>query len=524
MVPKEIIFEEDAREKLSCGIDQIAQVAALTLGPKGRNVGVQAWGVPTITNDGSSAVKEIEIKDQFVDMGVSFGKQVADNIKEKCGDGTTTGIVLLKALVQNGIKNITAGASPISLKRGMEKALTQVLSEIDKMSLPIKSDKDVLNIASVSASGDPEIGKTISNAFKKVGTKGVITIEEGKTTETTIEIVEGMEFDRGYISPYLCTSLEKMLIEMSSPAILVTDQKIHNIHDILNIVQQIAATSRELLIIADDIEGDALSLLVMNKLRGVLKVGAVKAPAFGDRRKAILEDIAILTGANLISEEKGGTLKNADLTSLGSAEKVIISKEKTTIIKGGGSEENIKNRILQIEREIEKATSSYDKEKLQERKAKLQGGVAVIKVGASSEPALKNKKQLFEDSLNSTKSAIEEGIVVGGGIALIKAAKVLKDLNVEGEEQIGVAILKSACSIPCKLIISNAGFDGDVILEDILTSKIKFAGFNVISEKIEDLIESGVVDSVKVVKTALIQAVSIASMVLLTEVLIGDIK
>ncbi len=521
---KEIIFEEYARAKLREGIDKLADVVAITLGPKGRNVGLQSsWGAPKVTNDGNSIVKDIELKDPFANMGVSLGKEVAAKIKEKSGDGTTTGILLLRSLVQNGLKNITSGISPISIKRGMEKALEKVLGEIDKMSIAIKDDKEILNAAIVSASGLREIGETIFEAIKKVGRSGVITIEEGKTTETSIEIVEGMQFDRGFISSYFVTNAEKLIVEMNNPYILITDKKISSIQEILPLLQTLAPASKELLIIADDLEGDALSTLVINKLRGTLKVCAVKAPGFGDKRKDLLEDIALLTGSTVITEEAGLSLRELSNTDLlGKADKIIITKEHTTIINGKGSGKKIASRIKQIEKEIQTTTSSYDKEKLAERKAKLQGGVALIRVGAPTEPEMKQKKQLFEDSLNSTRCAIEEGIVAGGGIALLRAAHSILKLKMEKEELIGAEILLQACYAPFRQIVANSGHDSSVYLDKVLSSKNPYFGFNAVTETVEDLMESGVIDPAKVVKHCLSHAVSMAGIVLISEALIAN--
>jgi chaperonin GroEL len=519
--PKELIFEEEARNKLREGIDQLAEVVGVTLGPKGRNVGLQAsWGAPTITNDGNSIVKDIELKDQYANMGVSLGKEVASKMKEKCGDGTTSSILLLRALVQNGVKNIASGSSPINLKRGMDKAVEAIVQELEKASIAIKSEKETLNIAVASASGHEAIGSMIANAVKKVGKEGVITIEEGKGTEDTIEMVEGMQFDRGYISAYFCTHPEAMAVEMSEVKLLITDKKISSVQEILPILQSIASTATELLILAEDIDGDALSTLVVNKLRGTLKVCAVKAPGFGDRRKAMLEDIAILTGGTLVSEETGTSLKDATVAVLGSAEKVLVNKEKTTLVGGRGNPKQIQARIKQIEAEIAKTTSSYDKEKLEERKAKLSGGVAVIRVGAATEPEMKQKKQVFEDSLNSTRAAIEEGIVVGGACALLRASKSAL-LKLSGDEAIGAHIVLKACEAPFKQIVSNAGFDSSVLLDEVLAADLHF-GFNALSEKVEDLLKAGVVDPAKVVKNALRFAVSTAGVVLLSEALIGN--
>lgn len=520
--PKEVIFEEEARDRLREGIDKLADVVGVTLGPRGRNVGLQAsWGAPTITNDGNTIVKDIELKDQYANMGIAMGKEVASKMKEKCGDGTTTSILLLRALVQNGVKNIASGSSPIGIKRGMDKALEAVLKEIEGSSISIKEDKEIKNIAIASASGDQEVGNLITEAIQKVGKAGVITIEEGKTTETTIELVEGMQFDRGYSSAYFCTNAEKMIVEMSHAKILITDKKISSVQEILPILQAVATAAQELLIIADDIEGDALSTLVVNKLRGTLKICAVKAPGFGDRRKALLQDLAVLTGGVLVSEEAGVYLKDASSEVLGSAEKITVSKEKTTIINGAGTPDDIKARIAQIDAEIALATSSYDKEKLEERKAKLGGGVAVIRVGAATEPAMKQRKQLFEDSLNSTRAAIEEGIVPGGGISLLKAGRSLEKTDLAGEEKIGAQILQKACETPVKQIVFNAGFDSSVVFEEILKAGENF-GFNALTEKVEDLVQAGVIDPAKVVKNALKYAVSTAGIILLSEALIGN--
>lgn len=520
--PKEIIFEEDARNALREGIDQLANVVAITLGPRGRTVGLQSsWGSPTITSDGNSIAKDVELKDTFVNMGVSMGKEVAAKIKEKSGDGTTTGIVLLRALVQGGVKNIASGANPIAIKRGMDKALETVLKEIDAMSLQVKNSQDTRNIATVSASGNQEIGEKIAECFDKVGKTGVVAIEEGKGTETTIDIVEGMQFDRGYLSAYFSTNAEKLVVEMTNAKILVTDKKITSVQEILPLLQHVAATSQELLIIADEVEGDALSTLVVNKLRGTLKVAAVKAPAFGDRRKSILEDIAILTGAQLVTEDKGILLREAEGDVLGEADQLLIDKEKTTIVGGKGNSQAIKERIAQIDAELKKTTSTYDKEKLEERKAKLQGGVAVIKVGAPTESEMKKKKQMYEDSLNSTRSALEEGIVPGGGVALLRASRACAKLKLSKEEEVGAQILLRACEAPFKQIVSNTGYDSSIILDEVL-KKEKAFGFNAMTEKVEDLLKSGVIDPSKVVKSSLAHAVSMAGIVLLSEAIIAN--
>jgi chaperonin GroEL len=520
--PKEIIFEEEARELLQAGIKKLADIVRVTLGPKGRNVGLEkSWGAPSITNDGASIVKDIELKCKYENMGVSMAKEVVQTIKETCGDGTTTGTILLCALVEAGVKLIASGASPIGIKRGMDKAVEAVVKHIEKSALPIKTKTEKRNIATVSASGNEEVGELIAEAMEKVGSSGAITIEEGKTTETTVDIVKGMKFDRGYASPYLCTNMEKMTIDMNHPQILLLDKKINSIHELLPILQGIAASGKELLIVADDIEGDALSTLVVNKLRGTLKVAAVKAPGFGDRRKAMLEDIATLTGATVISEEAGISLKELPPEALGSAEKVSITKDSTTIVNGAGSADKIAARVKQLDAEMSRATNSYDKEKLSERKAKLSGGVAVIKLGAFTQPEMQQKKQLFEDSLNSTKAALEEGVVPGGGVALLRAKEAIDALKLQGDEALGAKIVATACEAPLKQIASNAGWDGSVVLNDVREAKPSF-GFNAQTEKVEDLMAAGVIDPAKVVKTALTRAASAAGIVLISEALIAD--
>lgn len=520
--PKEIIFEEKAREKLATGIKKLADVVAFTLGPKGRNVGLEkSWGSPTITNDGASIIKDIQLEDKYENMGVAMAKEVVQKIKEKCGDGTTTGTLLLRALVDTGLKHITSGASPIGLKRGMDKAVEVIVQEIGKIAIPVKTKAEKRNVAIVSASGNQEIGDLIAEAMEKVNNSGAITIEEGKTIETTIEVVKGMKFDRGYMSPYFCTNVEKMIVEMNHPQILLVDKKISNVHELLPILQAIATSGKELIIIAEDIEGDALSTLVVNKIRGTLKVAAVKAPGFGDRRKAMMEDIAVLTGATLISEEVGMSLKEIPPSALGSAEKVTITKEATTIINGAGTPQNIQARIKQIDNEMALTKNNYDKEKLEERRAKLSGGVAVIRVGAATETEMKQKKQMFDDSLNSTKAALEEGIVPGGGVALLNASQAVKNLQLTGDEAIGAKIVLQACEAPFKQIVNNTGYDGSVILNEVLQSPKNF-GFNALTEKVENLIEAGVIDPAKVVKNTLTYASSAAGIVLISEALIAD--
>lgn len=520
--PKEIIFEEEARNKLLNGIVKLADTVAFTLGPKGRNVGLEkSWGAPVITNDGSSIVKDVTLKDPFENMGAAMAQEVVQKIKEKCGDGTTTGTLLLRSLVEAGIQQIAAGHSPIGVKRGMDKAVEAIVNHLEKSAIAIKTSKEIQNIATVSASGNQEIGALIAEAMEKVGNNGVITIEEAKGTETVIELVEGMEFDRGYLSAYFCTDLEKMNLVMQNAQILLVDKKISNIHEIIPVLQAVAASSRELLIIAEDVEGDALSTLVVNKLRGTLKVAAVKAPGFGDRRKAMMQDLAVLTGATLITEETGMSLKDAGPEVLGCAEQITITKDKTTIVKGGGRSDAVKARVAQIENEIKDASSSYDKEKLEERKAKLSGGVAVIRVGAATEPELKQKKQIFEDSLSSTKAAVEAGVVPGGGVALLRAKKAIHILNLCGDEAIGANIVMNACCTPLKQIATNTGLDGSVILMRVEAADTN-DGFNALTDQIEDLVKAGVIDPAKVVINSLIHAASVAGIVLISEALVTD--
>lgn len=517
--PKEIIFEEEARELLSSGIKKLADVVAFTLGPQGRNVGLEkGWGAPDITNDGGKIAGDINLENQYEEMGASIAKEVVQKLKEKCGDGTTTATVLLRAMVENGIKQIASGASPIGIKRGIDKAVEAITEELKKQSHPVKNEKEVESLATVSASGDTEVGKIIAEAMSR---GGVITIEEAKGTETTTEWVEGMQFDRGYVSPYFCTNQDKMLVDFAHPKILICDKKISNIHELLPILQRVATTSQPLLIIAEDIEGDVLSTLVINKLRGTLKVAAVKAPGFGDRRKAMLEDIAVLTGATVISDEKGIKLQDAEDQVLGTAESVSISKDKSVIVNGGGNESEIKSRIVMIENELKQATNKYDVEKFEERIAKLKGGVVVIQVGAATEPELKHKKALFDDSLNSTLAAKEEGVVTGGGVALLRACNAIEKLKLSGDEEIGAQIVYHACQAPIKQIAFNAGKDGQVVLAEVKRAKGD-VGFNALTGQIEDLMKEGIIDPVKVVRNSLQHAASAAGIVLLSEALIGN--
>ncbi len=514
---KEIIFEEEARDLLLAGIKKLADVVAFTLGPKGRFVGLEkSWGAPDITSDGGKIAKDVTLKNQYEEMGAAIAKEMVQKIKEKSGDGTSTATLLLRTLVEQGSRQIASGASPISIKRGIDKAVEAIITELEKQAIPVKSTKEIENIATVSASGDKEIGKMIAEAMEK---SDVITIEDSKGTETTMEAVEGMQFDRGYISPYFCSDRDKMIIDMAAPLVLLIEKKVTNIHELLPLLQSTAATGKELLIIAEDIEGDVLSTLVVNKLRGTLKVAAVKAPGFGDNRKAMLEDIAVLTGATVICEDKGMTLQSATTELLGSAEKITITKDKTTIVNGGGTQEAITARTTQLEKAAADASSKYDQEKLIERKAKLGGGVVVIRVGATTEPEQKQRAQIFNDSLNSTQAAKAEGIVPGGGVALLRASETALDLK--GDEALGGEIVRKACQAPLRQIASNAGVDGLVTLAEAKKAKGN-TGFNALTGHLEDLLEAGIIDPALVVKNSLKHAASAAGIVLLSEALIGD--
>lgn len=520
-LPKEILFDQEAREKLKTGIGKLAKAVEATLGPQGKNIGIdQAHGGPKITNDGWSIVQALELKDQYEDLGISLGKELTSNIKDICGDGTTTGIILFNALVEKGIKNVTAGCSPIHLKRGMEKAVKAVIQEISSQAIPVKSIKETENIATVSASGNREVGQMIAAAFQQAS---VITIEEGKGVKTSIEVVKGMQFNRGYLSPYFCTDTEKRTVTLQAPRVLITDKKISSIQDLLPILQTAAASGESLLIIAEEIEGDALSTLVINKLKGALKVCAVKAPAFGDTKAAILQDLAVLTGATLITDSIGIQLKDISYDYLGYAEKIEITKDQTSIVGGGGEKSALASRVAHIENEITRATSSYEIEKLEERKAKLTGGIAIIRVGASTELEMKQKKQIFIDSLHSTRAAQEEGIVPGGGIAFLRASNKIINLDLLPEEKIGAEIVQAACLAPTKQIIINAGLDFSLIIDSLMHKEYSY-GFNALTGQIEDLLQSGVIDPVKVLKNGIQLAVSMASVVLLSDAIIADFQ
>ncbi|ECL3346388.1 chaperonin GroEL [Campylobacter jejuni] len=521
---KEIIFSDEARNKLYEGVKKLNDAVKVTMGPRGRNVLIQkSFGAPSITKDGVSVAKEVELKDSLENMGASLVREVASKTADQAGDGTTTATVLAHAIFKEGLRNITAGANPIEVKRGMDKACEAIVGELKKLSREVKDKKEIAQVATISANSDEKIGNLIADAMEKVGKDGVITVEEAKSINDELNVVEGMQFDRGYLSPYFITNAEKMTVELSSPYILLFDKKIANLKDLLPVLEQIQKTGKPLLIIAEDIEGEALATLVVNKLRGVLNISAVKAPGFGDRRKAMLEDIAILTGGEVISEELGRTLESATIQDLGQASSVIIDKDNTTIVNGAGEKANIDARVNQIKAQIAETTSDYDREKLQERLAKLSGGVAVIKVGAATETEMKEKKDRVDDALSATKAAVEEGIVIGGGAALIKAKAKIK-LDLQGDEAIGAAIVERALRAPLRQIAENAGFDAGVVVNSVENAKDENTGFDAAKGEYVNMLESGIIDPVKVERVALLNAVSVASMLLTTEATISEIK
>ncbi|GKY07863.1 60 kDa chaperonin [Campylobacter jejuni] len=521
---KEIIFSDEARNKLYEGVKKLNDAVKVTMGPRGRNVLIQKnFGAPSITKDGVSVAKEVELKDSLENMGASLVREVASKTADQAGDGTTTATVLAHAIFKEGLRNITAGANPIEVKRGMDKACEAIVAELKKLSREVKDKKEIAQVATISANSDEKIGNLIADAMEKVGKDGVITVEEAKSINDELNVVEGMQFDRGYLSPYFITNAEKMTVELSSPYILLFDKKITNLKDLLPVLEQIQKTGKPLLIIAEDIEGEALATLVVNKLRGVLNISAVKAPGFGDRRKAMLEDIAILTGGEVISEELGRTLESATIQDLGQASSVIIDKDNTTIVNGAGEKANIDARVNQIKAQIAETTSDYDREKLQERLAKLSGGVAVIKVGAATETEMKEKKDRVDDALSATKAAVEEGIVIGGGAALIKAKAKIK-LDLQGDEAIGAAIVERALRAPLRQIAENAGFDAGVVVNSVENAKDENTGFDAAKGEYVNMLESGIIDPVKVERVALLNAVSVASMLLTTEATISEIK
>jgi chaperonin GroEL len=520
---KLIEYESEARAKLKKGIDQLAKAVKVTLGPKGRNVVIdKKFGSPTVTKDGVTVAKEIELEDPMENMGAQMVKEVASKTSDVAGDGTTTATILAQAIFNEGLRNVTAGANPTELKKGIEMAVATVVEELRKMSRDVAGKKEIAQVGAISANNDETIGNLIADAMEKVGKDGVITVEEAKSIETTLEVVEGMQFDRGYVSPYFVTDPESMEAVLEDPMILIHDKKISSMKDLLPILEKVAQMGKSLLIIAEDIEGEALATLVVNKLRGTLKIASVKAPGFGDRRKAMLEDIAVLTGGRVISEEAGFKLENTSTTDLGSAKRVTIDKDNTTIVEGSGKKSEIQGRVNQIRTQIENTTSDYDREKLQERLAKLAGGVAVLKIGAATEVEMKEKKARVEDALHATRAAVEEGIVPGGGVALLRCIKALDKMKVKDtDNQIGVNIVKRAIEEPIRQIVANAGKEGAVIVEQI-KSKDGAYGFNAAKETYEDLFEAGIIDPTKVTRTALENASSVAGLLLMTEGMIAE--
>ncbi|MBU0508200.1 chaperonin GroEL [bacterium] len=525
MASKIITFDVDARANLKKGVDILADSVKVTLGPKGRNVVIEKkWGAPTITKDGVTVAKEIELEDAVQNMGAQMVREVASKTSDVAGDGTTTATVLAQAIIAEGLKNVTAGADPMSLKRGIEKAVAAVIKDLKSNSKQQSGKKDIAAVGSISANNDMEVGNLIADAMDKVGKDGVITVEEAKSMETTLEVVEGMQFDRGYVSPYFVTNPDEMECELEDPYILIHDKKVSAMKDLLPVLEKMAQTGRAMLIIAEDIEGEALATLVVNKLRGTLKVAAVKAPGFGDRRKAMLDDVATLTGGRVISEEAGFKLENAMLTDLGQAKKIIIDKDNTTIVEGKGKHDDIKARISQIKKQIEVTTSDYDKEKLQERLAKLAGGVAVLKVGAATEVEMKEKKARVEDALHATRAAVEEGIVPGGGVPLLRAQKALDNVKLDGDEKLGVNIVRRALEEPIRMIAQNAGWEGSVVVDKVKNNSKYAFGFNAATEQYADLIEDGVIDPTKVVRVALENAASVGALLLTTDCAIHEKK
>jgi chaperonin GroEL len=526
MAAKELHFNVDARAALKRGVDQLAEAVKVTLGPRGRNVVIdKKFGAPTVTKDGVTVAKEIELSDPLENMGAQMVKEVATKTSDNAGDGTTTATVLAQAIFREGLKNVTAGANPMAIKRGIDRAVTAIVEELKKMSIPTAGKKEIAQVGTISANNDQEIGNLIADAMEKVGKDGVITVEEARGLETTLETVDGMQFDRGYVSPYFVTDPEKMEAVLEDAFILIHDKKISNMKDLLPVLEKVAQTGKPLLIIAEDVEGEAMATLVVNKLRGTLKVAAVKAPGFGDRRKAMLQDIAVLTNGQVISEEVGFKLENAVIQDLGRAKRIVVDKDNTTIIDGNGEESKIQGRVKEIKVAIDSSTSDYDREKLQERLAKLAGGVAVINVGAATEAEMKEKKARVEDALHATRAAVEEGIVPGGGVALLRAQRSLKGLKLQDtDEQIGVEIIKRAVEEPVRMIVSNAGGEPSLVVEKVRGSKEDQFGYNALTDTYENLVQAGVIDPTKVTRTALQNAASIASLLLTTEALIVEKK
>ena len=522
---KELKYSEDARGSILHGVNSLANAVKVTLGPKGRNVVIQkSFGAPSVTKDGVTVAKEIELENNFENMGAQMVKEVAQKTNDDAGDGTTTATVLAQAVYREGVKFVTAGHNPMELKKGIDAAVATVVSELKKSSKKVESKEEISQVGTISANNDKEVGSLLAEAMEKVGNDGVITIEESKTAETTLDVVEGMQFDRGYLSPYFVNNSEKMEVGFDDPYILITDKKISSMKELLPILEKTVQTNKPLLLIAEDIEGEALTTLVVNKLRGSLNVAAVKAPGFGDRRKEMLTDLATLTGATVISEELGKTLEAAEVTDLGTAKRVNIDKENTTVVDGAGAKADVDARVATIRKQIEETSSDYDREKLQERLAKLVGGVAVINVGAPTETEMKEKKDRVEDALNATRAAVEEGIVVGGGAALIHATKALDSVKAEGEEQaFGVKIIRRALEEPLRQISSNAGFEASVVVNEVRLSKSKSYGYNAREDKYEDLVKAGIIDPTKVVRSALQNAASVSGLMLTTETMIADL-
>ncbi len=519
---KMIEYETQAREKLKKGVDKLADAVKVTLGPRGRNVVIdKKFGSPTVTKDGVTVAKEIDLEDPYENMGAQMVKEVASKTSDIAGDGTTTATVLAQAIYREGLKNVTAGANPMALKRGIEKAVSAVVNEIKKMSKDVEGKTEIAQVGTISANNDMTIGQTIADAMEKVGKDGVITVEEAKSTETTLEVVEGMQFDRGYLSPYFVTNPDSMEAVLEDALILIHDKKISAMKDLLPILEKVAQMGRPMLIISEDVEGEALATLVVNKLRGTLKVCAVKAPGFGDRRKAMLEDIATLTGGKVISEELGFKLENTVVSDLGKAKRITIDKDNTTIVEGGGKTEDIKGRITSIKRQIEETTSDYDREKLQERLAKLAGGVAVINVGAATETEMKEKKARIEDALHATRAAVEEGIVPGGGVVYLRSQKAIDSLKLEGDELVGAKIVRKALEEPIRQIADNAGVEGSIVIDKVYDKETNF-GYNAETSEYGDMVKMGVIDPTKVCRTALQNASSIASLLLTTEALVTE--
>jgi chaperonin GroEL len=523
-MPKQLLLSDAARAALLRGVNIMAEAVKATLGPKGRNVVIdKKFGSPTITKDGVTVAKEIELKDNNEDMGAQMIKEVASKTSDVAGDGTTTATVLAQAIFREGLKNVTAGANPMALKRGIEKAVDAVIEDLKKLSKSTKDKKEISQVATIAANNDKTIGNLIAEAMEKVGKDGVITVEESKSAETTLEVVEGMQFDRGYLSPYFVTDPERMECILEDAMILIHEKKISVMKDMLPLLEQVARSSKPLLVIAEDVEGEALATLVVNKLRGTLHCAAVKAPGFGDRRKAMLEDIAILTGGKAVTEDLGIKLENIKLEDLGRGKKVLVDKDNTTIVEGAGKASGIEGRIKQIRTQIEETTSDYDREKLQERLAKLAGGVAVIKVGAATETEMKEKKARVEDALNATRAAVEEGIVPGGGVALLRAAKAIENLKLEGDEKVGSAIVRRALEEPIRQIVENAGLEGSVVVEKVKNSQVANYGFDAEGMEYVDMMQAGIIDPTKVERVSLQNAASIASLLLTTEALITDL-